>query len=133
MADNEDEIEHTILVIRDASVYKIPPRARSGGFKSAEWKVADKIWTGFVRVVVVGKRCEIRLLDAKRYDFIFGALVQNPGVVASAYFVTCTVNPRCKPSVFSRKKQGGLTRGENRQTFPFQNVRSFPRIYAQSA
>mmetsp|Transcript_20978 Transcript_20978/g.45993 ORF Transcript_20978/g.45993 Transcript_20978/m.45993 type:complete len:325 (-) Transcript_20978:190-1164(-) len=63
MADQEDAIEHTVLVVRDVSVYKIPPRTRAGGFKSAEWKVVDKIWGGFMRVVVVGSRCEIRLED----------------------------------------------------------------------
>eukprot|EP00959_Pyramimonas_sp_CCMP1952_P359236 7522138-Pyramimonas_sp.AAC.1 len=66
MADQEDAIEHTVLVVRDVSVYKIPPRTRSGGFKSAEWKVVDKLWGGFMRVVVVGKRCEIRLEDTNR-------------------------------------------------------------------
>mmetsp|Transcript_24173 Transcript_24173/g.33265 ORF Transcript_24173/g.33265 Transcript_24173/m.33265 type:complete len:285 (+) Transcript_24173:88-942(+) len=60
---DEEVSEQTVLLVKDVSVYKIPPRTRSEGFNSGEWKVIDKIWNGRLRVVIVGTRCEVRLED----------------------------------------------------------------------
>ncbi|KAL3603452.1 hypothetical protein D5086_004311 [Populus alba] len=62
--DEDDEsFEHTLLVVREVSVYKIPPRSTSGGYKCGEWLQSDKIWSGRLRVVSCKERCEIRLED----------------------------------------------------------------------
>ncbi|KAE8701415.1 putative ribosome bioproteinsis protein nop10 [Hibiscus syriacus] len=44
--DEEESIEHTLLVVREVSVYRIPPRSTSGGYKCGEWLQSDKIWSG---------------------------------------------------------------------------------------
>ncbi|VVB07158.1 unnamed protein product [Arabis nemorensis] len=50
--EEEDEtFEHTLLVVREVSVYKIPPLTTSGGYKCGEWLQSDKIWFGRLRVV----------------------------------------------------------------------------------
>uniref|UniRef100_A0A5B6ZHR2 NECAP PHear domain-containing protein n=1 Tax=Davidia involucrata TaxID=16924 RepID=A0A5B6ZHR2_DAVIN len=61
--EEEESFEHTLLVVREVSVYKIPPRTTSGGYKCGEWLQSDKIWTGRLRVVSCKERCEIRLED----------------------------------------------------------------------
>ncbi|GJP48836.1 hypothetical protein CLOM_g8116 [Closterium sp. NIES-68] len=71
-------LEHTLLVVREVSVYKIPPRQSSGGYKCAEWLVGDKIWGGRLRVVSVGDKCEIRLEDSNTGE-LFAACHVTPG------------------------------------------------------
>mmetsp|Transcript_28388 Transcript_28388/g.53676 ORF Transcript_28388/g.53676 Transcript_28388/m.53676 type:complete len:308 (-) Transcript_28388:82-1005(-) len=64
MDTDESEVhEQTVLIIREVSLYKVPPRAHAAGFKCGGWLVEDKIWGGRMRVMVVGQRCEIRLED----------------------------------------------------------------------
>ncbi|KAM6565117.1 hypothetical protein CsatB_025115 [Cannabis sativa] len=77
--DDEDEsFEHTLLVVREVAVYKIPPRSTSGGYKCGEWLQSDKIWTGRLRVVSCKDRCEIRLEDPNSGE-LFAACFVNPG------------------------------------------------------
>ena len=64
MAD--DQIEHTLFISREVSVFKIPSRVGAGGHKSAEWLVADKIFTGRLRAIAKGESCEIRMEDTNR-------------------------------------------------------------------
>ncbi|CAI7765938.1 unnamed protein product [Closterium sp. NIES-54] len=71
-------LEHTLLVVREVSVYKIPPRQSSGGYKCAEWLVGDKIWGGRLRVVSVGDTCEIRLEDSNTGE-LFATCHVAPG------------------------------------------------------
>ncbi|KAF7818442.1 adaptin ear-binding coat-associated protein 1 [Senna tora] len=63
MSFEEEAFEHTLLVVREVSVFKIPPRTTSGGYKCGEWLQSDKIWSGRLRVVSCKDRCEIRLED----------------------------------------------------------------------
>ncbi|KAD6120069.1 hypothetical protein E3N88_11340 [Mikania micrantha] len=49
--EEEELFEHTLLVVREVSVFKIPPRSTSGGYKCGEWLQSDKIWSGRLRVV----------------------------------------------------------------------------------
>eukprot|EP00271_Cylindrocystis_brebissonii_P003404 TRINITY_DN14334_c0_g1_i1.p1 TRINITY_DN14334_c0_g1~~TRINITY_DN14334_c0_g1_i1.p1 ORF type:complete len:289 (+),score=55.67 TRINITY_DN14334_c0_g1_i1:521-1387(+) len=97
MAFEEDteSFEHTLLMVREVNVYKIPLRASSGGYKCAEWLVSDKIWSGRLRVVSQGEKCEIRLEDAQSGE-LFAACQVIPGrrettvenaVDSSRYFV----------------------------------------------
>jgi len=62
--DEEEEFEHTLFVCREVRVYKVPPM-NSGGVRSGEWKVADEIWRGRLRVSAQGKKCSILLEDPK--------------------------------------------------------------------
>ncbi|CAL0321315.1 unnamed protein product [Lupinus luteus] len=78
MSFEEESFEHTLLVVREVSVYKIPPRTFSGGYKCAEWLQSDKIWSGRIRVVSRNDRCEIRLEDPTSGD-LFAACFVYPG------------------------------------------------------
>ena len=61
-----DVVEHTLFICREVNVFKIPPRPAAGGHKSGDWKVADKIFTGRLRVAAIGEVCELRLEDSSR-------------------------------------------------------------------
>ncbi|CAI0434479.1 unnamed protein product [Linum tenue] len=76
--EDEDSFEHTLLVVREVAVYKIPPRSTSGGYKCGEWLQSDKIWSGRLRVVSCKDRCEIRLEDPNSGD-LFAACFVPPG------------------------------------------------------
>ncbi|KAK1260225.1 hypothetical protein QJS04_geneDACA002369 [Acorus gramineus] len=76
--EEEEVFEHTLLVVREVSVYKIPPRPTSGGYKCGEWLQSDRIWSGRLRVVSCGPRCEIRLEDPSSGD-LFAACFVQPG------------------------------------------------------
>lgn len=79
MSFEEDEaFEHTLLVVREVAVYKIPPRSTSGGYKCGEWLQSDKIWSGRLRVVSCKERCEIRLEDPNSGE-LFAACFVLPG------------------------------------------------------
>ncbi|GAV87792.1 LOW QUALITY PROTEIN: DUF1681 domain-containing protein, partial [Cephalotus follicularis] len=60
--EDEESMEHTLLVVLEVSVYKIPPRSTSGGYKCGESLQSDKIWSGRVQVVSCGE-WEFRLED----------------------------------------------------------------------
>ncbi|GLT33063.1 hypothetical protein SLA2020_076820 [Shorea laevis] len=76
--EEEESLEHTLLVVREVSVYKIPPRSTSGGYKCGEWLQSDKIWSGRLRVVSCKDRCEIRLEDPNTGE-LFAACFVHPG------------------------------------------------------
>ncbi|KAF9609817.1 hypothetical protein IFM89_018671 [Coptis chinensis] len=76
--EEEEAFEHTLLVVREVSVYKIPPRSTSGGYKCGEWLQSDKIWNGRLRVVSCKERCEIRLEDPTSGE-LFAACFVLPG------------------------------------------------------
>ncbi|KAI3767623.1 hypothetical protein L2E82_17906 [Cichorium intybus] len=81
--EEEESFEHTLLVVREVSVFKIPPRSTSGGYKCGEWLQSDKIWSGRLRVVSCNDRCEIRLEDPNSGDLFAGCFVY-PGHRESA-------------------------------------------------
>ncbi|WOL15932.1 hypothetical protein Cni_G24714 [Canna indica] len=94
--EEEDEaFEHTLLVVREVAVYKIPPRSTSGGYKCGEWMQSDKIWSGRLRVVSCGQRCEIRLEDPGSGELFAACFVLpgqressvEPALDSSRYFV----------------------------------------------
>ncbi|KAK9945050.1 hypothetical protein M0R45_010582 [Rubus argutus] len=76
--DEEESFEHTLLVVREVAVFKIPPRSTSGGYKCGEWLQSDKIWSGRLRVVSCKDRCEIRLEDPNSSE-LFAACFVPPG------------------------------------------------------
>ncbi|CAK0762272.1 hypothetical protein CVIRNUC_002940 [Coccomyxa viridis] len=56
-----EKIEQTLYQCRNVQVYRIPPRPSSGGHKSGDWKVGDRIFEGRLRVMSIGNMCELRL------------------------------------------------------------------------
>ncbi|KAH6766805.1 non-intrinsic ABC protein 4 [Perilla frutescens var. hirtella] len=76
--EEPETFEHTLLVVREVAVYKIPPRPTAGGYKCGEWLQSDKIWSGRLRVVSCDSRCEIRLEDPNSAE-LFAACFVHPG------------------------------------------------------
>ncbi|PRQ18720.1 putative PH domain-containing protein [Rosa chinensis] len=73
--EEEEAFEHTLLVVHEVSVYKIPPRSTSGGDKSGEWLQSDRIWSGRLRVVSCKEQCEIRLEDPSSSELFAACFV----------------------------------------------------------
>ncbi|KAG0486260.1 hypothetical protein HPP92_008355 [Vanilla planifolia] len=122
----EEVFEHTLLVVREVSAYKIPPRSTSGGYKCGEWLQSDKIWSGRLRVVSCGERCEIRLEDPSSGE-LFAACFVLPGqrevsvetvLDSSRYFVLRIEDGRGKHAFI------GLGFNERNEAFDF-NVALF--------
>lgn len=93
--EDDESLEHTLLIVREVHVYKIPARSTSGGYKCAEWLVSDRIWSGRLRNVSLKDRCEIRLEDVTSGE-LFACCPVYPGkrdasiesvVDSSRYFV----------------------------------------------
>ncbi|GAB2298416.1 hypothetical protein Dimus_032482 [Dionaea muscipula] len=119
--EEDDSFEHTLLVVREVSVYKIPPRTTSGGYKSGEWLQSDKIWSGRLRLVSCHNRCEIRLEDPSSGD-LFAACFVLPGqrdqsveptLDSSRYFVLKIEDGQGKHAFI------GLGFGERNEAFDF--------------
>ena len=119
--EEEEAFEHTLLVVREVSVYKIPPRASAGGYKCGEWLQSDKIWSGRIRVVSRRDRCEIRLEDPSSGD-LFAACFVYPGqrdasvepcLDSSRYFVLKIEDGRGKHAFI------GLGFNERNEAFDF--------------
>ncbi|XP_008785206.2 uncharacterized protein At1g03900-like [Phoenix dactylifera] len=119
--EEEEAFEHTLLVVREVSVYKIPPRSTSGGYKCGEWLQSDKIWSGRLRVVSCRERCEIRLEDPNSGE-LFAACFVHPGqrensvetvLDSSRYFVLKIEDGRGKHAFI------GLGFNERNEAFDF--------------
>ncbi|KAK9111262.1 hypothetical protein Scep_018781 [Stephania cephalantha] len=119
--EEEEAFEHTLLVVREVSVFKIPPRTTSGGYKCGEWLQSDKIWTGRLRVVSCKERCEIRLEDPSTGE-LFAACFVLPGqressvetvLDSSRYFVLKIEDGQGKHAFI------GLGFGERNEAFDF--------------
>ncbi|KAK8947725.1 hypothetical protein KSP40_PGU011944 [Platanthera guangdongensis] len=117
----EEAFEHTLLVVREVSVFKIPPRSTSVGYKCGEWLQSDRIWSGRLRVVSCGDRCEIRLEDPSSGE-LFAACFVLPGqressvetvLDSSRYFVLKIEDGRGKHAFI------GLGFNERNEAFDF--------------
>ncbi|XAR61086.1 hypothetical protein NMG60_11034692 [Bertholletia excelsa] len=119
--EEEESFEHTLLVVREVSVYKIPPRSTSGGYKCGEWLQSDKIWSGRLRVVSCKDRCEIRLEDPNSGELFAACFVQpgqressvEPALDSSRYFVLKIEDGRGKHAFI------GLGFNERNEAFDF--------------
>ncbi|XP_057963605.1 uncharacterized protein At1g03900 isoform X2 [Malania oleifera] len=119
--EGEEHFEHTLLVVREVSVYKIPPRTTSGGYKCGEWLQSDKIWTGRLRVVSCRDRCEIRLEDPNTGE-LFAACFVHPGqrdssvetVLDSSRYFVLKIEDGCGKHAFI-----GLGFAERNEAFDF--------------
>ena len=63
MADDNEETERTLTVLRQAHLYSLPPRPSAGGWRCQDWPKSSHIFTGRVRVVATGKHCNVRIED----------------------------------------------------------------------
>ncbi|CAL9199712.1 unnamed protein product [Musa hybrid cultivar] len=117
----EEAFEHTLLVVREVSVYKIPPRSTSGGYKCGDWLQSNKIWSGRLRVVSCGNRCEIRLEDPGSGELFAACFVLpgqressvEPALDSSRYFVLKIEDGRGKHAFI------GLGFNERNEAFDF--------------
>lgn len=80
VAMRDEAIEQTLFLAKEVQVYTIPPRPSSGGHKSGEWKVADRIFEGRLRVLSIGERCELRLEEPGRWS-LWTSLRTNNGTL----------------------------------------------------
>ncbi|CAL8467880.1 g7418 [Coccomyxa elongata] len=91
----DEAIEQTLFLAKEVQVYTIPPRPSSGGHKSGEWKVADRIFEGRLRVLSIGERCELRLEEPSSGELFAmcpvplgqRAVAVEPVADSSRYFV----------------------------------------------
>ncbi|XP_039143574.1 uncharacterized protein At1g03900 [Dioscorea cayenensis subsp. rotundata] len=121
VVDEEESMEHTLLVVREVTVYKIPPRSTSGGYKCGEWLQSDRIWTGRLRVVSRRDRCEIRLEDPSSGELFAACFVLpgnrdaavEPALDSSRYFVLRIEDGRGKHAFI------GLGFNERNEAFDF--------------
>jgi len=86
---NPEVIERVRCVIRDAHVFKLPPRPNAGGWRGADWR--DEVWQGTVKVVERGQTTLVLLVDRTSGD-IFAVCPIKDGAVdrcvdSSRYFV----------------------------------------------
>ncbi|MGK3746552.1 MAG: hypothetical protein ACI8RD_012706 [Bacillariaceae sp.] len=86
---NEDVIERVRCVIKDAHVFKLPPRPTSGGWRGADWR--DEVWQGTVKVVERDEMTLVLLVDKTSGD-VFAVCPIKDGAVdrcvdSSRYFV----------------------------------------------
>jgi hypothetical protein len=86
---NQDVIERVRCVIKDAHVFKLPPRPTSGGWRGADWR--DEVWQGTVKVVERDEMTLVLLVDKTSGD-VFAVCPIKDGAVdrcvdSSRYFV----------------------------------------------
>jgi hypothetical protein len=84
-----DVVERVRCVVKDAHVFKLPPRPTSGGWRGADWR--DEVWCGTLKVVERGEMTLVLLVD-KNTGNIFAVCPIRDGAVdrcvdSSRYFV----------------------------------------------
>jgi len=87
--EDSEVVERVRCVIRDAHVFKLPPRPTSGGWRGADW--TEEVWQGTVKVVERGEMTLVLLVD-KKSGAIFAVCPIKDGAVdrcvdSSRYFV----------------------------------------------
>ena len=87
--EDSDVIERVRCVIKDAHVFKLPPRPTSGGWRGADW--TEEVWQGTVKVVERGEMTLVLLVD-RVSGSIFAVCPIKDGAVdrcvdSSRYFV----------------------------------------------
>ncbi|CAL5219639.1 g1515 [Coccomyxa viridis] len=103
-----DKIEQTLYQCREVQLYRIPPRPSSGGHKSGDWKVDDRIFQGRLRVVSIGELCELRLEETGSGELFAMCPVPlgqreaavEPASDSSRYFVLRLVDAQTKRHAF---------------------------------
>jgi len=83
-------IERIRVVIKDAHVFKLPPRASAKGWRGADW--SEKVWQGTLKVMERGDKTLILLVDERQGGKVFATCPVKDGSVdrcidSSRYFV----------------------------------------------
>lgn len=118
----DDVIEQTLYICREVQVYRIPPRPGAGGWRSGEWRVGDKIFSGRLRVVSRDTLVEIRLEDLQSGELFAVCPIPwgkrevavEPVTDSSRYFVLRVEDPATKRHAFL-----GLGFSERGEAFDF--------------
>jgi len=91
-----EDVERALLIKNEVFVYKIPPRTSAKGYRAADWKLDAPDWTGRLRCIEKGGKCELRMEDKNNGQLFAACPVDNyPGVAVEAvtdssrYFVIC--------------------------------------------
>lgn len=87
--EDANVIERVRCVIKDAHVFKLPPRPTAGGWRGADW--TEEVWQGTVKVVERGDLTLVLLVD-RNTGAIFAVCPIKDGAVdrcvdSSRYFV----------------------------------------------
>mmetsp|Transcript_7977 Transcript_7977/g.17316 ORF Transcript_7977/g.17316 Transcript_7977/m.17316 type:complete len:370 (-) Transcript_7977:370-1479(-) len=83
-------IERVRVVIKDAHVFKLPPRVSAKGWRGADW--VDKVWQGTLKVMERGDVTLILLVDERQGGKVFATCPVKEGSIdrcidSSRYFV----------------------------------------------
>lgn len=108
MESSEEVIEQTLFICSDVHLYRIPPRPAAGGYRSGEWRVADEIFKGRLRLVSLGDDAEIRYEDISNGELFALApvhpgerqIVVEPATDSSRNFVVRIENPETQVHAF---------------------------------
>lgn len=87
--ENTEVIERVRCVIKDAHVFKLPPRPTAGGWRGADW--TEEVWQGTVKVVERDDSTMVLLVD-RTTGSIFAVCPIKDGAIdrcvdSSRYFV----------------------------------------------
>jgi hypothetical protein len=87
--EDSNVVERVRCVIKDAHVFKLPPRPTAGGWRGADW--TDEVWQGTVKVVERDDITLVLLVD-RASEAIFAVCPVKDGAVdrcidSSRYFV----------------------------------------------
>lgn len=55
--------QQTLFICKEVDLYVIPPRTSAGGYKSGDWRVDKRIFTGRLKVVAKGPNLDVLLED----------------------------------------------------------------------
>lgn len=118
----DEEIERTLHINREVKLYRIPPRPASTGHISGNWRVADQIFAGRLRVLARGSDAEVRLEDGSTGELFAvcpftpetQAVAIEPAVDSSRNFVLRVEDPATRRHAFL-----GLGFAERGEAFDF--------------
>ncbi|KAL5729614.1 hypothetical protein ACHQM5_002542 [Ranunculus cassubicifolius] len=65
--EEEESLEHTLLVVREVSIFKIPPRSFSGGYKCGEWLQSGELFAACFVLPGQRENSVETVLDSSRY------------------------------------------------------------------
>mmetsp|Transcript_30353 Transcript_30353/g.30849 ORF Transcript_30353/g.30849 Transcript_30353/m.30849 type:complete len:366 (+) Transcript_30353:52-1149(+) len=116
MSDFVDDYERTLCQLPSCHVFKIPLRTSAEGYRAADWP-KDHVWSGKVKIVAIGRKCIIRLIDDNNNIFAV-CPVEGEGSVertldSGRYFVLRIQNDKGKHAFI------GIAFNERNDAFDF--------------
>jgi len=95
----DDEVESVLFIVREISLYRIPPMETMEGYKAADWGLANPLWKGRLRIVERESTGVTILLEDGQTGTIFARASYNndqsvqPVLDSSRYFVIKVEDP----------------------------------------